>query len=54
MNVLVVENCVRAYALAWTAGHSPLGDRFFVAPGNGGPGLGTVSVLVAIVFRDLH
>ncbi len=36
MNILIVGNGGREHALAWKAAQSPLAERVYVAPGNGG------------------
>ena len=47
MNVLIVGNGGREHALAWKIGSSPLVDRVFVAPGNGGTALEAENVDIA-------
>ncbi len=48
MNILIVGNGGREHALAWKAARSPLADKVFVAPGNGGtatePGVENVAI----------
>jgi len=39
LRVLIIGNGGREHALAWKAARSPLADRVFVAPGNGGTAL---------------
>jgi phosphoribosylamine--glycine ligase len=39
MNILIIGSGGREHALAWKAVQSPLVDRVFVAPGNGGTAL---------------
>ncbi|MGH7947457.1 MAG: phosphoribosylamine--glycine ligase, partial [Opitutaceae bacterium] len=39
MSFLIIGNGGREHALAWKAARSPLADRVFVAPGNGGTAL---------------
>jgi phosphoribosylamine--glycine ligase len=36
MKILIVGGGGREHALAWKAAQSPLAERVFVAPGNGG------------------
>ena len=36
MNILIIGNGGREHALAWKAAQSPLAERVYVAPGNGG------------------
>ncbi|KAJ5203996.1 uncharacterized protein N7498_004875 [Penicillium cinerascens] len=43
LRVLIVGNGGREHALAWKLSQSPLVDIVYVAPGNGGTGLGTDS-----------
>lgn len=43
LRVLIVGNGGREHALAWKLSQSPLVDIVFVAPGNGGTGLGASS-----------
>jgi phosphoribosylamine--glycine ligase len=48
MNILILGSGGREHALAWKAAQSPLADKVFVAPGNGGtalePGLENVAL----------
>jgi phosphoribosylamine--glycine ligase len=48
MKVLIIGNGGREHALAWKAAQSPLADRVYVAPGNGGtarePGVENVPI----------
>ena len=46
LRVLVVGNGGREHALAWKLSQSPLVDIVYVAPGNGGTGLGTSPKIV--------
>lgn len=46
LRILVVGNGGREHALAWKLSQSPLVDIVYVAPGNGGTGLGTSSKIV--------
>lgn len=43
LRVLIVGNGGREHALAWKLSQSPLVDAVYVAPGNGGTGLGASS-----------
>jgi phosphoribosylamine--glycine ligase/phosphoribosylformylglycinamidine cyclo-ligase len=43
LRVLIVGNGGREHALAWKLSESPLVDIVYVAPGNGGTGLGASS-----------
>lgn len=43
LRVLVVGNGGREHAYAWKLSQSPLVDHVYVAPGNGGTGLGASS-----------
>jgi phosphoribosylamine--glycine ligase / phosphoribosylformylglycinamidine cyclo-ligase len=43
LRVLIVGNGGREHALAWKLSQSPLVDIVYVAPGNGGTGLGASS-----------
>ena len=48
MNILIIGNGGREHALAWKAAQSPLAERVYVAPGNGGtarePGVENVPI----------
>lgn len=46
LNVLVVGNGGREHAFAWKLSQSPLVNKVYVAPGNGGTGLGTSKKIV--------
>ncbi|KAJ9226190.1 putative bifunctional purine Ade1 [Paecilomyces variotii] len=46
LRVLVVGNGGREHAFAWKLSQSPLVDAVYVAPGNGGTGLGTSSKII--------
>jgi phosphoribosylamine--glycine ligase/phosphoribosylformylglycinamidine cyclo-ligase len=48
LRVLVVGNGGREHALAWKLSQSPLVDTVYVAPGNGGTGLGDTSKIVNV------
>lgn len=43
LRILIVGNGGREHALAWKLSQSPLVDIVYVAPGNGGTGLGVSS-----------
>lgn len=46
LRILVVGNGGREHALAWKLSQSPLVDIVYVAPGNGGTGLGVSDKIV--------
>ncbi|AFL73145.1 phosphoribosylamine--glycine ligase [Thiocystis violascens] len=58
MNILIVGNGGREHALAWKVAQSPLTDRVFVAPGNGGtarePGVENVPIAADDIPALLH
>lgn len=46
LRVLIVGNGGREHAFAWKLSQSPLVDAVYVAPGNGGTGLGVSSKII--------
>ncbi|WP_295404960.1 phosphoribosylamine--glycine ligase [uncultured Thiocystis sp.] len=58
MNILIVGNGGREHALAWKVAQSPLADRVFVAPGNGGtarePGVENLPIAADDIPALLH
>jgi len=53
MNILIVGGGGREHALAWKATQSPLADRVFVAPGNGGTAREAGVTNLTIAAEDL-
>jgi phosphoribosylamine---glycine ligase len=53
MNILIVGNGGREHALAWKVAQSPLAQRVFVAPGNGGTAREAGVENVAIAATDI-
>ncbi len=53
MNILIVGNGGREHALAWKVVQSPLAERVFVAPGNGGTAREAGVENVAIAATDI-
>ncbi len=54
MKVLIVGSGGREHALAWKASQSPLAEKIFVAPGNGGTALERSIVNVPIPANDIQ
>jgi phosphoribosylamine--glycine ligase/phosphoribosylformylglycinamidine cyclo-ligase len=52
LRVLIVGNGGREHAYAWKLSQSPLVDHVYVAPGNGGTGLGASKISNANVKGD--
>jgi phosphoribosylamine-glycine ligase len=52
LRVLVVGNGGREHAFAWKLSQSPLVDVVYVAPGNGGTGLGSSNIVNVAVKSD--
>ena len=53
MNILIIGSGGREHALAWKAAQSPLADKVYVAPGNGGTALEANLENVAIAATDI-
>ena len=51
LRVLVVGNGGREHAFAWKLSESPLVDIVYVAPGNGGTGLGMSSKIANVSIK---
>lgn len=52
LRILVVGNGGREHAFAWKLSQSPSVDVVYVAPGNGGTGLGTSSKITNVALKS--